>query len=222
MLIIFDLDDTLVDTSHCITPVKLVDALKVMRANGLLLPDWEKAEETICQLDKGKESAKETLVEFLEIHGADKRFLEIGLKEIYESSDLEMPIFPVDGAIDVLHMLKRDHELAIVTVGKRDRQLTKMEKAGIDRTLFCKIVTTESPNKKSHYEMLSQEMGIETEEVWVLGDRVSIDLSPAKELGFKTVHFMRGRGRINVEPKSDVDFTIEHIVELKEILEKKR
>lgn len=220
MLIIFDLDDTLIDTSGCITPVKLADALKVMREEGLSLPDWGNAEEMILRLDEGKASAKETLIEFLEIHGADKRFLEIGLKEIYDNPVLEMPIFPVDGALGVLRELKRDHELAIVTVGYRERQLLKMEKAGLDRTLFCKIIATESPNKKLHYEAISQEVGAEAEDVLVLGDRVAIDLTPAKELGFRTVHFQHGRGRNHIEPKRDIDFTITHLQELKEIIER--
>ena len=191
-----------------------------MKKEGLSLPDWKKAEEMIQRLDEDKESAKETLIEFLEIHGAEKRFLEIGLKEVYENPTLEMPIFPVDGAPEILRALKQEHELAIVTMGYLERQLLKMEKAGLDRTLFCKIIATESPNKKLHYEAISQEVGAEAENVLVLGDRVAYDLTPAKELGFKTVHFQRGRGRNHVEPKRDVDFTITHLRELKEIVER--
>lgn len=218
MLIIFDLDDTLIDTSACITPVKLVDALHRMREAGLFLSNWDKAETMIKQLDETKESARETLVEFLEIHGADKKFLEIGLKEVYEGLSLEMPIFPVGGALELLEELKEAHDLAIVTIGKEERQVAKMKKAGIDHTLFCKIVATDGPSKKSHYQQLMQELGFSAQEVVVLGDRVAGDLAPAKELGCKTIHVQRGRGRHRQGSKKDVDFAIKDLSEAKEIL----
>lgn len=218
MLIIFDLDDTLIDTSACITPIKLVDALKRMREAGLVLPDWEKAEKMIRQLDETKESAKETLIEFLEIHGAEKKFLEIGLKEVYENLSLDMPILPVEGALELLEDLKVEHDLAIVTHGKEERQLAKMKKAGIDHTLFCKIVATEHPNKKSHYQTLMQEREISSREVLVLGDRIAGDLLPAKELGCKTIHVKRGRGRHQSGSRQNVDYAITQLGDVKEIL----
>ncbi|MFI5334260.1 MAG: HAD family hydrolase [Chlamydiales bacterium] len=218
MLIIFDLDDTLIDTSACITPIKLVDALRSMRKAGLALANWDAAESMIKQLDASKESAKETLIEFLEIHGADKRFLEIGLKEVYENLSLDMPILPVNGALALLEDLKVDHDLAIVTVGKEERQLKKMKKAGIDHTLFCKIVATEYPDKKSHYQMLMREQGFLPHEVVVLGDRIAGDLVPAKALGCKTVHVQHGRGRQMIASKMDADYTITELEEVRDIL----
>jgi FMN phosphatase YigB (HAD superfamily) len=52
----------------------------------------------------------------------------------------------------------------------------------------------------------------------VCGDRISIDLSPAKELGLRTVHIRTGRGFQQMQPASDVDFAIGKLNELKEII----
>jgi FMN phosphatase YigB (HAD superfamily) len=218
LLIIFDLDDTLIDTSRCITPVKLVDALHRICDAGLLLSDISAAERMIKQMDETKGSAKETLIEFLEIHGADKKYLEIGLKEIYENSSLEMPISPVEGALELLRDLEQAHQLALVTLGIPDRQLIKMKKAGIDPTLFCKIIVEENQNKKIHYQALAQEMNVLSSEVVVCGDRIALDLSPAKELGFNTIHVRRGRGVHSRGAMGDVDFTVTHLNEIKDVI----
>ena len=65
MLIIFDLDDTLIDTSGCITFHKLEDALEAMCSAGLILSDFSDSLELLRRLDSTSESAKEALSEFL-------------------------------------------------------------------------------------------------------------------------------------------------------------
>ena len=54
----------------------------------------------------------------------------------------------------------------------------------------------------------------------VCGDRICFDLTPAKELGFKTVQIVKGRGVGNTGLKNDVDYTILHLSELNNILGK--
>ncbi len=218
MLIIFDLDDTLIDTSGCITPIKLEDALVRMKEAGLALPDMSEAKEMIKRLDESAESARQTLAEFLEICGADQKYLQIGVKEVYENISLDMPVFPLDNALLVLNELSALHQLALVTIGKREQQLQKMKKAGIDSTLFSKIVVSEERIKKTHYQTLVEELGFAPRDVLVCGDRIATDLTPAKELGFKTVHMRWGRGLSSAGAKSDVDYTISQLNEITEII----
>lgn len=218
MLIIFDLDDTLIDTTSCITPIKLVDALHRMVEAGLSLPNFEEAAQMIRRLDEASESARQTLIEFLEIHEADNKYLEIGLKEVYENISFDLPIFPVDHALEVLEELKGFHELALVTIGKKAQQLGKMEKAGIDTTVFSKIVVSEEKSKKNHYEKIARELGFSPEDILVCGDRISIDLTPAKQLGFRTVHVRRGRGLNSTGERGDVDYSISELAELRNII----
>lgn len=218
MFILFDLDDTLIDTSGCITPIKLQDALRRMVAEGLVIADMGEALEMVRRLDETAESAKHTLAEFLEIQEADPRFLEIGVKEVYENISPDIPVFPFSDAVELLSELAVHHELVLVTQGSEELQRNKMKKAGIDMHLFSKIVVCGAEGKKIHYQSIVEERGVEREDVIACGDRIAIDLTPAKELGFTTVHVRKGRGKHSTGPKSDVDYSILELQELREIL----
>jgi FMN phosphatase YigB (HAD superfamily) len=218
LLIIFDLDDTLIDTSGSITPIKLQDALQKMIENGLSVSNFSEAYEMLKRLDEFSESSRQTLAEFLEIIGADHCFFEIGVKEIYENLSPDLPIFPLDQAIEILTELKQTHELALVTVGKEHQQMAKMKKAGIDRAIFSKIVVSEERNKKPHYQSIIEELYFSPSDVIVCGDRIHIDLVPARELGFKTVHMKWGRGLNATQARGEVDYAISHLAELKQII----
>lgn len=218
MLIIFDLDDTLIDTSGCITPVKLEDALRRMIEAGLPVPSFEEALEVLKRIDEASESSRHTLAEFLEILDAEPRFFDIGVKEIYENISPEIPVFPLEQAREVLTDLGAAHELALVTIGKPHQQLAKMKKAGIDSAIFSKIAVSEERNKKPHYQAIAEELGFLPSEVVVCGDRVSLDLSPARELGYRTVQMRWGRGANSSPSKGDVDYTISRLTEMKEIV----
>ncbi len=192
-----------------------MDALVRMQAAGLALADMHVAKTRLLALDATTQSATETLKIFLDEMGAEKKFLELGLQEIYESPSFEMPIALVPGARELLQELKNSHHLAVVTLGKPGRQLKKMEKAGLDPTFFCKIYVTEERNKKVYYEALKKELSVHPKDVLVCGDKVEVDLEPAKALGFTTVHLKRGRG---VHSKGAPDFTITKLSQLKDII----
>jgi FMN phosphatase YigB (HAD superfamily) len=189
-----------------------------MVAAGLAVPDFAASLELLRRLDRTAESARAALGEFVEILGAGKNFLEIGLKEIYDRDSFDLPIFPLEGAIEVLTDLSRQHQVALVTAGLPDRQMLKLKKAGIDSRIFSKIVVVEDRIKKPHYQTLVEELGYSPTDVLVCGDRPRIDLTPAKELGFKTVQMQWGRGLSGPQLRSDVDYTISALSELKGII----
>ncbi|MBS0651325.1 MAG: HAD family hydrolase [Verrucomicrobia bacterium] len=218
MLIIFDLDDTLVDTSGCITPIKLEDALKRLVQEGLRIPDFSEALDLLKRLDLAADSAKFALSEFLEIHNADPALLPIGIQEIYDNISFDFPLNPLKDANEVLNDLSFFHQLAIVTIGKTPQQLTKLKKAGIDSGIFSKIIVAEAGNKKVHYQALADELGYAPTEIVVCGDRIPIDLTPARELGYKTVQMRWGRGLNSKGQPSDVDYKISSLLELKDII----
>lgn len=218
MLIIFDLDDTLIDTSGCLTHYKLEDALQAMVKEGLLLPDFPAALDLLRRLDSAAESARNALAEFIEILGVDKKYYPVGIKEIYESSSLELPVFPIEGALETLSDLSQQHQLALVTIGKPSLQMDKLKKAGIDSRIFSKIAVIEQRDKKPHYQTIIDELGYTPKEVIVCGDRIQTDLIPARELGFKTVQMQWGRGLNYTGHKGDVDYSISELKELKNIV----
>jgi putative hydrolase of the HAD superfamily len=220
LFIIFDLDDTLIDTSACITPVKLERALSRMVEEGMEVEDFSKALHSLLQIDQLSDSAKSALEEFIEINGFDTKFLPIALHEVYHQFTEDLPVFAVEEAVAVLSRLSYEHKMAIVSVGNLDQQLWKLKKAGIDSSLFCKILILEEKNKKQTYQSLIQEMNISPKEVVVCGDRIPIDLTPAKQLGCMTVHMKKGRGLYpgSIEKMHEVDFTITHLSQMQKIL----
>lgn len=218
MLIIFDLDDTLIDTSGCITHFKLEDALNAMVCEGLAISNFSEALELLRRLNSTSDSARSALAEFVEILGDDNKFFDIAIKEVYENIPFDLPIFPLEGAIEMLAELGSQHQLALVTIGKPMLQMDKMKKAGIDSRIFSKIAVTEERNKKPHYQMIMDELGYSPSEVLVCGDRIPLDLVPARELGLKTVRIQWGRGLNSAGNKGEVDYCISELKELKSIV----
>lgn len=219
MLIIFDLDDTLIDTSGCITPFALENALRAMVAAGLSLSSFSEALQLLKRINKMAYSSREALAEFIEILGGDAAHLEVGKQQLCGAClPADLPIFPLDGAVEVLTELSYTHELTIVTIGKLSLQMEKLKKAGIDSAFFSKIIVSEDGNKKNHFTSLQKEFDYLPNEIIACGDRFASDLAPAKELGFKTVHIKWGRGLNNQVKKSDVDYQINTLNELKDII----
>lgn len=218
MLIIFDLDDTLIDTSGCITHFKLEDALNAMQAAGLKIADFKTSLQLLRRLNRTAESAKAALSEFLEITESGNKFFDVGVKEIYDTSVSHLPIFSVEGAWETLQDLGQHHQLALVTMGDSAQQMEKLKKAGIDSGIFSKIVVSKDANKKSHYQIIVDELGYSPKEVLVCGDRILVDLLPARELGFKTVHMQWGRGLNPTLQREEVDYKISEIGMLKNIV----
>jgi FMN phosphatase YigB (HAD superfamily) len=221
LLIIFDLDDTLIDTSGCLTPVKLEDALHRMIEAGLHIEDVPASLEMIKRLDAGALSSRHALSEFLELHDGNSHLFGIGEKEIYHNLSPDLNVHPLDGAIEILSELSKVHYLALVTIGVHDIQMGKMKKAGIDTALFSKIVVSDSRNKKPHYQSIMDQIGVGPKEIVVCGDRIGLDLTPGKELGFKTIHMQWGRGKGVTGSEADVDYKISHLAEIREIISHK-
>lgn len=223
MLIIFDLDDTLVDTSGCLTPVKLEKALEAMLGAGLQVESREGALDTLLRLDRKAESATHALTEFLEILEADPHFLKMGEEIVYGEMPPDTPLFTLDYVLETLQELQENHQLALVTVGVEEQQRKKMEKAGIDSTIFSRMSFLTERNKKPHYEKILEELGYPPQDVVVCGDRLAIDLAPAKELGCVTVHMRWGRGLHqprSVGTEREADFSITQFRQIRDIVAK--
>ena len=148
MLIIFDLDDTLIDTSGSILPGVLNNALKSIERSGFFLENFQKAYDELLLLNTFHFSAKSALMEFLEINQAPEECLQIGMHEIYENPQFNQPIYPLENAIEVLKDLSQEHQLILVTKGKEEIQREKMKKAGISTKFFTRLYFCEKGNKK--------------------------------------------------------------------------
>ncbi|HSX03166.1 MAG TPA: HAD family hydrolase [Rhabdochlamydiaceae bacterium] len=218
MLVIFDLDDTLIDTSGIITPFKLKLALMRMVEAGLKTDPFDRAFQLLKQIDSQSEATRHTINTFLDHYGAPKSFFDIAMQAFVEPLPEDFVVKTWRQTHQVLTDLKKDHTLAIVTMGDPDFQMEKIKKAGLEHSIFCKIAVAGVNNKKPHYKSLMEELKLPPTQVVVVGDRIGNDLTPAKELGALTVHLVKGRGKNSKGPKEHVDFTICEIEELTGVL----
>lgn len=214
MLVIFDLDDTLIDTSGSVMPFKLHLALTRMVEAGLKLDSFAEAYQTLQQINSKAESTKQSLHAFLGSLQASNSFFEIAAQALVEPLPKNFIVKPWGQTAQVLAELKKNHFLAIVTMGDPAFQMEKIKKSGLEPTLFCNIDVAQMETKKPHYKSLMEKLQLLPDQVIVVGDRIGNDLTPAKELGATTIHLTKGRGRYSRGPKEDVDFTISEIEEL--------
>lgn len=215
MLIIFDLDDTLLDTSLVTTKTLLIEIWRDLCLGGWLAG---KEEELLLLLDMDAKALKgaQALKAFCDHFQLPQECLVASLNKLYAPLMAHIPVQPVPFAIEALQQLHVEHVLAIVSVGEREQQLAKMKKAGMDSLFFYKILCVSEGEKKCAYEELLQEQqGIRT---LVCGDRVITDLVPAKELGCMTVHMRRGRGLCEQGDLASVDRSVTHMQELVSIV----
>ncbi len=218
MLIIFDLDDTLIETSAYITPVKLGKALVAIIAAGCPIDDFDEALKKLLAMNERALSAKEALLQFVRSENIDESFFYLALHEVYQVLSEDVPVVPVEGAMELLELLKEKNTLAIVSNGKFDQQMFKLKKAGIDSAFFYKITLLDGGSKKNSYLEVINELGLLPKDVLVIGDRIQVDLSPAKEIGCNTVHMKKGRGSQVQGNQEDADFSITDLCQLHEIL----
>lgn len=212
MWILFDLDDTLVETSKCLTPYALERAYHSMGSIGTL--------DELIELNQKSLTSKEAVECFWSRHSQDKEKLHLGLSVLSAPLEEKTSLDPVPGAVELLDELYGQFPLVLVTRGIESLQREKMKKAGIQPDRFSKLIIGCMEGKRSAYEMAARELNLPPTEAIVCGDRVPLDLSPGRVLGMTTVHFLNGRGVHHREPRGDVDHTIQSIQELTKVFHK--
>lgn len=212
MLIIFDLDDTLIETTKCLVPYYLSAAYEAMGRMGPL--------KELLAINEKALTSTGAVTAFWQTYSGQLEILERGLEALKQPLPQNFHIDLVPDCLEVLGELHEDCRLALVTRGEEALQLQKVEKAGIQQSLFSKLVVSGRPSKKSDYQKVVDDLGQDPKDVIVCGDRIPLDLTPAKELGFFTVHFENGRGKTHKEPQEDVDLSITMLKELTQVLRK--
>ena len=213
MLIIFDLDDTLIDTSGWFVPIKLADGLQAVVSQGLKLPfSFEKALERLEEINSNADNGTDAIQKFLQEIGQPETHLSAFKEEYYGPPHLDFYMEPLEGVLQTLHQLAEKHDLAITSKGTEELQLRKMHSAGIETNLFKKILVTPEYNKKECYQQLMEEFKLTNKQLVVVGDKSKTDLLPAIELQIPTIHMLWGRSKHN--PSDVANFCISNISEL--------
>ncbi len=215
MLIIFDLDDTLIDTSGCVTPFKMKECVKALMHMGVKLPSM--AYEELMQLNVGSSKSKDALSSFARSYGATQDQIDRVLDLLTSSLPDDFIVQMTPKAKEILEFYRSLHHLALVTGGHPPFQREKLKKAGVDSSVFSMISIPEDSVKKPSYEMLQEKFSLPPSEIWVCGDRIEMDLKPGFELGFNTIHMRWGRGAL-MPSQPWIKHSVSCLPELKEII----
>ena len=216
MLIIFDLDDTLIDTSGSYLPFKLHLALKAMVDAGLKVDSEKEAFDKLMRLTHSA-NGKSTIKKFLQQTQWDENIFNVGVDAYYNKAE-GGKVDPLPNTLNVLQELSQEHNLILLSYGSEKEQYHKMQLAKINVNWFKKIIIADQYNKFPYYQQLLKEFSINPNQVLVIGDKYDGDLLPAKQLGITIVHFMHGRGNINPPSLESVDYQIDNILKVKEII----
>ncbi|MBU6149625.1 MAG: HAD family hydrolase [Verrucomicrobia bacterium] len=220
MLVLFDLDDTLIETTQSIVEPRLDRVLDKMISSGLNIEDRDEALLVLERLNRTGSSSKEALEEFIFLYGGDRALLVHGQKIISDPEFNDLTPQMVIGSEKLLYDLKSIANLILVTRGDEIFQQSKMKKSGLPYSLFSKIEVTSS-SKKGCYETILKEFKTPPNRVIVVADRIEDDLEPAKELGMVTVLYRAMRNRFSILPDLCVDYVIEDIAQLYPIVEER-
>lgn len=219
MLLLFDIDDTLIDTSGTVIPPLLEKVIAYLTKEGVVTGDPQHAFTQLKTLDSASISSQDAIHEFVELCDGSDTHYKAALLEMYAPKELPEHVHAVDGAVELVSRLARHYTLGIVSKGKESVQREKLRKAGIPVDLFEYIYISENAPKEDAYKAILDHSGISPQKIFVVGDRIARDLSPAKRLGMNTVHMKWGRGLGYTGIKTDVDYTITTLEQLRSILE---
>jgi FMN phosphatase YigB (HAD superfamily) len=187
--IVFDLDDTLLDTHAQLIPQASREACERMIAVGLAtdLQSCLVARDEIAQT-AGRRNLFENIVQRFGTRGSPADAVaEAGFKAFYDRR-VESTISLAPGLRDTLRDLRNSYGLHLVTAGHPETQQEKLKILEM-RPLFDSITivnTFANETKRQAFEKIaSQTIGAPPRHLSV-GNRLDTDIAPAKELGWKT------------------------------------
>ncbi len=218
MLIIFDLDDTLIDSWNYSFPFRVNLIAKKLHEEGLSQSE-EEIYKGIMEQNSTSANGIGAIKNYLKTLQIDLELEKLAIKTLVEPVEGQVKIPLIDGAQKIVEAVKEKNTLAIVTHGNEKEQKRKFLDSGLDEKSFAKVVVTPGYDKGPAYSNLCEELEFSPTNSLVIGDKYKTDLFPAKKLGMKTVHLKWGRGKILVPKEGEVDYIISSLEELKQIVE---
>lgn len=211
MLLILDLDDTLIDTSGSLRPRKLRDAYAALVNGGFgPTPSYER----LLELDQLSPDIQTTFARFVAEGDKGPEWTARALAAYYGPLPADQPIPLLEGVRDLLTELHGRIRLVLVTLGEVEQQWEKVRRSGLPLELFDRVEVIAEGPKGGVYRAMADLFGAAPSEVVVCGDKVEVDLKPAKELGYTTVHMRWGHAGLREEGGRYVDWAVKTPTEL--------
>lgn len=215
--IIFDIDNTLVDFYNFkIQSTKA--ALHAMQKNGLKIKEKTFGHFFSMYYKHGFED-REIMQKFLEhkLGYVDYRLLGPAIIAYRKARDVHLKPYP--GIKPTLKRLrKKGLKICIVTDAPILKAWLRLSVAGLQNDFDFVVTSTDSGGFKhdgKSFKLALKKLKLKPEQVLVLGDSGSRDITPATKFGFKTCFAMYGRVH---EPLVKSDYKIKKISEILKII----
>ena len=158
-------------------------------------------------------------------------FQELGIDfdgrvfESYFREKLFDSAIPEEGAMELLEYLQGKYTLCVASNGPYDQQKHRMKLGNMDRFFAHYFVSSKLGFPKPSKEFFDycfkalQEAGfprLGPEEVMIIGDSITSDISGGREYGLKTCLYRNGSA--SVSEKTEADYVVDRLEEIKAIL----
>ncbi len=211
--VIFDLDDTLVDSANTCIAKAYRSAVDELRRDGL-------DERYVSILDreyrkpKGFAKALESIRDV-----APAELLERVMRMYYEEADVSVTKMFPDTDYVLSYLRSKGYRLAVVTSGNYSQQKKKLSMFDFENRVDD-IYVDESESragKSRHLTEFAEKHGLSPQDVLVVGDNLSNEIKAGNELGMETVRILKGRYAV-AEPKDASEMPVHTIRELSDLL----
>jgi FMN phosphatase YigB (HAD superfamily) len=217
--IVFDLDDTLIDTfGTLITPLE-IQAAKAMIAAGARDRDPLTLASTLLRIRRCAPGDFEHELQRLG-HRYTKKVLAVR-NRLLTSVPLDHLVLSPEVA-QLLSRLRGQFDLYLLTSGAPKFQNQKIDRLEI-RSHFSEIVVVTESSRRSKataIQNLAQKLRLRPENVLVVGNRLDIEIAAGNALGMPTVWIQHGEGSEQRPSKDNgqPDFTLRHVLEIATLL----
>lgn len=218
---IFDLDDTLLDTSGLLVPQALRRACEFLIQQKVL----SSMEEGLQRWSASRQN-KSSLNHFFDIIDSGdetqrKHFSEQAYR-IFRAPPLPETLEPRAGGLDILEKASKQFPLFLVTQGDIDVQMNKVDRLQI--IPFFKHVYYIDPfaneNKLKAFSAILSHWQFDPQKVLSIGNRLDNEIALSKSLGMKTCYVRYGEHSLDrpETPLQIPDFNITELSELRPLL----
>ncbi len=221
--LIFDLDDTLLDTSRLLVPQAERESCLAMIQAGLnsdLETCLAKRKELIAR--NLRTQAFEWIVRELGTRGqADPKAVSAAGHRAFYERKVESSIRLESEVLNLLERLKAKYELYLVTAGSASTQKQKVEILKIEsyfRKLFY-VELSKGETKEQAFREVSNLSQVSNSSILSIGDRIDTDIAGAKALGMKACLVAKGEyARLKpLNSLEEPDFKVKQVTEIESV-----
>jgi len=223
-ILIFDLDDTLLDTWGQLVQPAAREACAAMIAAGLATdPATCVAKRHELFVAKPRDDCYRGLVDHFGVdQTSDPDTVRDAGHRAYFERNVETTIQLFKGARQMLEQLRPDHDLYLVTSGHPATQKQKVSILDLE-PLFREVHYVDSKageSKGPRFAQIASRHGRAPSEHLVIGDRLDREIRDGNRLGMRTCHICYGEfNHLTPESEDDrPDYQIRHITELIDLL----